>query len=73
MPVPLRRSTRHRKMSRHAMESLETIHVAFTAEYFDAMHEDDYCIQDLMQDPIAFKATSDPGTLYFHQAMSAHD
>ena len=26
-----------------------------------------------MHNPIAFKATSDPDTLYFHQAMSAHD
>eukprot|EP00957_Ditylum_brightwellii_P035479 2689704-Ditylum_brightwellii.AAC.1 len=60
-------------MASRAVESLETMDVAFMAEYFDAMHEDDYHVQDLMQDPIVFKATSDPDTLYFHQATSAHD
>eukprot|EP00957_Ditylum_brightwellii_P131213 10007622-Ditylum_brightwellii.AAC.1 len=60
-------------MSRRAMESLETIDVNFTAEYYDAMHEDDYRIQDLMQDPIAFEASTDPDTLYYHQAMAAPD
>eukprot|EP00957_Ditylum_brightwellii_P172136 13104673-Ditylum_brightwellii.AAC.1 len=72
-PVPLRRSTRRREMSRRAMESLKTMDVQFSAEYYDAMHEDDYRIQDQMQDSIAFKATTDPDMLYFHQAMAAPD
>eukprot|EP00957_Ditylum_brightwellii_P173061 13175707-Ditylum_brightwellii.AAC.2 len=72
-PVPLYCSTRQRKMSRRAMESLDIIDVDFTAEYYDAMHKDDYRIQNLMQDPIAFKASTDPDTLYYHQAIAAPD
>eukprot|EP00957_Ditylum_brightwellii_P021149 1594150-Ditylum_brightwellii.AAC.1 len=60
-------------MPRRVMESLATIDVAFTAEYYDAMHKDDYRIQDLMQDPIAFKASTNSDTLYYHQAMLAPD
>ena len=41
--------------------------------YYDAMHEDDYKIQDVMQDPIAFVATSDEDTMYYHQAMNQPD
>ena len=42
-------------------------------EYYLACHEDDYKIQDEMADPIAFKATSDPDTMYWHQAMAQPD
>jgi hypothetical protein len=42
--------------------------------YYDAMHEDDYKMQDDMMDPIAFLAhTSDPDTMYYHQAMKQPD
>jgi hypothetical protein len=42
--------------------------------YYDAMHEDDYKMQDDMTDPIAFLArTSDPDTMYYHQAMKQPD
>ena len=43
-------------------------------QYYDALHQDDYNIQDSMSDPIAFmgkKGHSD--TLYYHQAMAAPD
>jgi hypothetical protein len=30
--------------------------------YYDALHKDDYKLQDNMMDPIAFKANSDPDT-----------
>ena len=42
-------------------------------KYYLAYHEDDYRIQDQMMDPISFKATSDPDTMYWHQAMKQPD
>ena len=44
-----------------------------TEKYYLAYHEDDYRIQDAMKDPISFKATSDPDTMYWHQAMKQPD
>jgi hypothetical protein len=41
--------------------------------YYDAMHEDEYRIEDDMTDPIAFLAKADEDTMYFHQAMKAPD
>eukprot|EP00979_Chaetoceros_neogracilis_P007261 scaffold1521_cov271-Chaetoceros_neogracile.AAC.69 len=42
--------------------------------YYDALHEDDYTIQDQMCDPIAFMGKKgDKDTLYYHQAMAAPD
>ena len=44
-------------------------------EYFDALHQDDYKIQEAMVDPISFLATSkkggDPDKIYYHRAMVA--
>jgi hypothetical protein len=41
---------------------------------YDAMHKDDYKMQDDMTNPIAFLAqTSDPDTMYYHQAMKQPD
>ena len=42
-------------------------------EYYDALHKDDYEIQDDMKDPIAFLAKSDRDTMYYHQAMKQPD
>lgn len=42
-------------------------------QYYEAMHEDDYTLQDNMADPIAFKASTDPDTMYYHEAISAPD
>lgn len=42
-------------------------------QYYKVLHEDDYILQDKMQDPIAFKASSDPDTMYYHQAIRAPD
>jgi hypothetical protein len=39
--------------------------------YYDAMHEDDYGIQDDMRDTVAFMASTDEDTMYYHQAMRA--
>jgi hypothetical protein len=41
--------------------------------YYDAMHEDEYTIQDEMTDPIAFLEKADEDMVYFHQAMKAPD
>ena len=41
--------------------------------YYEVLHEEDFQIQDDMCDPIAFKASSDPDTLYYHEAMAAPD
>ena len=37
------------------------------------MHEEGYALQDDMDDPIAFKATGDPDTMCYYQAMRAPD
>ena len=42
-------------------------------DYYHALHEDDFELQDKMRDPIAFKANSDPDTMYYHQAIRAPD
>jgi hypothetical protein len=45
------------------------IEVAYSS-YYEVLHEDDYKLEDDMSDPIAFLArTSDPDTMYFHQAI----
>ena len=42
-------------------------------KYYEAMHQDDYKIQDDMQDPLAYRAASDPDIMYFDQAMKILD
>jgi hypothetical protein len=42
-------------------------------EYYDALHEDKYRVQDEIIDHIAFIAKTDEYTMYFHQAMKAPD
>ena len=41
--------------------------------YYECMHEDDYKIQDQMQEPISFVATSNKDAMYFPQAMKEPD
>ena len=41
--------------------------------YYDALHQDDYLIQDDIQDPIYFQAQLDKDTLYYNQSMKAND
>ena len=38
-------------------------------QYYEAMHQDKYKIQDVMQDSLAYMANSDLDTMYFDQAM----
>jgi hypothetical protein len=39
--------------------------------YYDALHEDDYCIQDDMRDPTGFIKATYEDTMYYEQAMRA--
>ena len=41
--------------------------------YYDAMHEDNYSLQDAMMNPIAFLSKTQEDTMYFDQAMKAPD
>jgi hypothetical protein len=41
--------------------------------YYDAYHQEDYATQDLMNDPIAFAASTNPDILYYHEAMKQPD
>eukprot|EP00957_Ditylum_brightwellii_P075776 5758842-Ditylum_brightwellii.AAC.1 len=65
-PVRLRRSTRDRKITYRALEHIEQedlqFNIAYSVQYYEAMHESDYQMQELLQYSIAFKASSDPDT-----------
>ena len=65
--IPLRHSTR----IRHPPARLHDP-VAYGA-YYDAYHQEDYHTQDLMSDPIAFAASTNPDILYYHEAMKQPD
>jgi hypothetical protein len=52
------------------IKSCEQSNVAFQA-YYKAMHQEEYLLQDQMQNPIAFMASTNQDTMYFHQAMKA--
>jgi hypothetical protein len=41
--------------------------------YYDVYHQEDYATQDLMNDPIAFAASTNPDILYYHEAMKQPD
>jgi len=77
----VRRSTRNRIPTQKLQESVTMgMMTGFPATtddeaYYDALHEDDYAIQDAMQDPIAFMSNKkgDADTMYYHQAMAAPD
>ena len=43
------------------------------SSYYDTHHEDDYRIQDAMVDHIAFSASSNKDTMYYHQAIREPD
>jgi hypothetical protein len=40
---------------------------------YDALHKDNYALQDAMDNPITFLAQMDADTMYFDQAMQAPD
>ena len=50
--------------------------IAFNTEYqayYESMHEDDYNLQNELEDPIAFLVSTANDILYYHQAMKAPD
>ena len=83
--APIRTSSRRWKASARALESREqeslNWNTVFTAaqdqqedqQYYEAMHQDYYKIQDYMQDPLAYLSSSDPDMMYFDQAMKQPD
>jgi hypothetical protein len=71
-PLDVSRYGQIRKPTQRMQESCEQRGIAFSA-YYDAMHEDDYLLQDEMMNPVTFMASSNQETMYFHQAMKAPD
>ena len=79
----LRRSTRVRKPSRRLQESIEAgtydVFESLQAEamdpnkYYDALHQDDYKLQDDLKEPLSFLSKTQNDTMYFHQAMKEPD
>jgi hypothetical protein len=53
-------------------ESLEQENIAFQT-YYEALHEEEYLLQDRMFNPVAFLASTNKDTMYFHQAMKEPD
>ena len=47
--------------------------IALTTAYYEALHQDDFKLQDDISDPIAFLATTDGDTLHYGQAIKAQD
>jgi len=70
--VPLRRSSRIRRPPDRLHEQNPSPMVSYGA-YYDAYHQEDYVTQELMDDPIAFAASSNPDILYHHEAMKQPD
>ena len=76
----LGRGHRVKKLTQRMQESVEQRReniVAYSVEdkinYYSRAEMRDYDEQDKMSDPIAFKASTNPDILYYHQAMQAHD
>ena len=70
------RTGRVRKLTRRFRESIQQGQMrysGYTATYYEPLHEEDFKLQDDMKDPIGFKASTDPDTMYYHQAMKAPD
>ena len=47
--------------------------IASTPSYYEALHQDDFKLQDDLSDPITFLATTDGDILHYGQAMKAQD
>lgn len=54
------------------LTSIAQEHLVFSA-FTGKGHTEDYLIQEAMSDPITFKSTTDPDTLYYHDAIAASD
>ena len=72
----LSRYGRIRRPTQRMQESLSQRQQGVVAysTYYEALHEDDYLLQDQMSDPIAFLAAqTNSDTMYFDQAMQQED
>jgi len=70
------RTGRVRELTRRFRESIQQGQMRYsryTATYYEALHEEDFKLQDDMKDPIGFKASTNPDTMYYHQAMKTPD
>ena len=50
----------------------EYMFLAFSS-YYEAINENDYKLQEDMNDPITFLATTNKDTLYYHEVIKASD
>ena len=65
--------SQYRTRSGRTIRAPERFDPTAYSAYYDVLHEEDFALQDQMNDPLAFKASSDPDTLYYHEAMAAPD
>lgn len=67
-------SNQHTMSTRRVRERSRKLkdYVSFSS-YYEALHQEDYRLQDEMDDPIAFAAKDGEDTLHYGQAMRAED
>ena len=71
---PAEPSVMHTRMRTIRPPQCYVQHTAFIAQAWDDVWDiQDFEIQEAMNDPIAFAATSNPDTLYYHEALKAPD
>ena len=51
------------------LENIVAYSIEVEIDYYLSQHRNEYNEQDKMDDPIAYKALSNPDILYYHQAM----
>ena len=66
-----RRSNIQQKYTSNMQESIRQGQVTAFSSYYDALHQDDYNLQDKMREPINFIINTTNDTMYYHQAMKA--
>ena len=88
-PPLLRRSTRRKEPTRALLENIshqgydfqefrkstytpQTVAFSSTS-YYEALHKEDYKLQDLLLDPIAFSAATEKNAMYYSQVIRAPD
>jgi hypothetical protein len=75
MPKVVTRAGRETRMTSRMAESLQQQHDGIVSMYvsWEVYHDESYGIQNEMEDPIAFAATSNPDVMYLDQAMKEPD
>ena len=71
--TPVRRSSRVKHPTRRFLESIQQGSYIGLESVADQFYDDDFELIESLKDPIAFKASSDPDTLYLHQALKQKD